>query len=600
MKKCQLLEMRFIMLVIVTVVVSVFTSPVQAVQLNNLVNEVLYVAGPDVSVSNHAFSNSRDGWVYIANEGSQMVTLTKDAVPESVFLETEYDGAYETMRYLEAGSYQVSAALAEELVVREVAETIFCSYPGHGRLFESWNRGGGSARRRRDVYKHVNTLWSWNGDTSNDPYYNYWKDTGRHWMAHANTDVTTYTTVAAIEDFIKATDGFKADPNEYFAGTLIDEFGINHGNYDLWAQAILNVRATVGYENKVVYIFCGGELVNDNNGQALVSALMSTGGAAVIEIYMGEEPTEALADAAIQNEITEIVAAWKTAVPGSEEHLIFCTMPADALDYMVDDHPNVNYKKFLDKQLHAFATHASCDGVRGYGAWTLQYASPEMARYLAQLWRHYGIEGQTTAFCNENYILDYVLDGDFETQSATHWTVMGTTAFETTLNYGGHQGRRYSHQTFQGDTNLKMAKSVAAANTFSQTINNLTPGQLYSFRMITTDYDTRYDTETAGEKHIINVSISDAVIKESLTMPYGANTGGLGVSMVENLHWRVFQAEASKATLTVSDWKEGSTPPAGVEIGQALVYNYIQVQPYFGADPIGPIVHQLEHHLNIF
>jgi len=45
-----------------------------------------------------------------------------------------------------------------------------------------------------------------------------------------------------------------------------------------------------------------------------------------------------------------------------------------------------------------------------------------------------------------------------------------------------------------------------------------------------------------------------------------------------NYHWRVFRANGTTAKLTVSDWKSAAEP--GGPIGQELMYNFVQMQPY--------------------
>ena len=47
-----------------------------------------------------------------------------------------------------------------------------------------------------------------------------------------------------------------------------------------------------------------------------------------------------------------------------------------------------------------------------------------------------------------------------------------------------------------------------------------------------------------------------------------------------NYHWRVFRAKAETARLTVSDWKSGEE--RGGPVGQELMYNFIEIQPYIG------------------
>jgi len=47
-----------------------------------------------------------------------------------------------------------------------------------------------------------------------------------------------------------------------------------------------------------------------------------------------------------------------------------------------------------------------------------------------------------------------------------------------------------------------------------------------------------------------------------------------------NYHWRVFRAKGKTARLRVSDWQSDTAP--GGRVGQELIYNFIEVQPYLG------------------
>jgi len=46
-----------------------------------------------------------------------------------------------------------------------------------------------------------------------------------------------------------------------------------------------------------------------------------------------------------------------------------------------------------------------------------------------------------------------------------------------------------------------------------------------------------------------------------------------------NYHWKVFRANGPVAKLTISDWFSDQEP--GGPIGQELIYNFIEVQPYW-------------------
>jgi hypothetical protein len=52
-----------------------------------------------------------------------------------------------------------------------------------------------------------------------------------------------------------------------------------------------------------------------------------------------------------------------------------------------------------------------------------------------------------------------------------------------------------------------------------------------------------------------------------------------------NYHWRVFRAEGETAELTVSDWASPDDP--GGLPGQELIFNFIEIQPYFAPKELG-------------
>jgi hypothetical protein len=49
-----------------------------------------------------------------------------------------------------------------------------------------------------------------------------------------------------------------------------------------------------------------------------------------------------------------------------------------------------------------------------------------------------------------------------------------------------------------------------------------------------------------------------------------------------NYHWYLFRAEGKTARMTITDWADDDEP--GGRIDQELMFNYIQVHPYYPAD----------------
>ena len=49
-----------------------------------------------------------------------------------------------------------------------------------------------------------------------------------------------------------------------------------------------------------------------------------------------------------------------------------------------------------------------------------------------------------------------------------------------------------------------------------------------------------------------------------------------------NYYWRLFRAKAPTAKLTISDWTSADEP--GGPIGQELIFNFVEAQPYFAEE----------------
>ena len=132
-----------------------------------------------------------------------------------------------------------------------------------------------------------------------------------------------------------------------------------------------------------------------------------------------------------------------------------------------------------------------------------------------------------------------------------------------------------------------MKRSAKRPNSFSQEFNGLTPGRLYSLKMITGDYQEMVNGESGKALHAVSIRLGNADIlpgeEHSLQSPFphGRSAGQFGGENKYwmNYHWRVFRAKSTTARLTVTDWRSEAEPggPAGLE----LVFNFVEIQTYF-------------------
>ena len=111
--------------------------------------------------------------------------------------------------------------------------------------------------------------------------------------------------------------------------------------------------------------------------------------------------------------------------------------------------------------------------------------------------------------------------------------------------------------------------------------------------MVTADHGDLVRQQQARKSHAVSIEIENveilpgkkkafqAIFPNHYARPVGEFRGGKSFYM--NYHWRVFRAKQASARLTVTDWKNSTTP--GGPIGQELMFNFIEVQPYFAARP---------------
>ena len=93
--------------------------------------------------------------------------------------------------------------------------------------------------------------------------------------------------------------------------------------------------------------------------------------------------------------------------------------------------------------------------------------------------------------------------------------------------------------------------------------------------------------ESQKKTHAVTITIAGAdVLDDAFQYPFTSARGPKPFTREHpfhmNYHWRRFRTRGAATELTVSDWI-GETDPAG-PIGQQLMYNFIEIQPYLDWD----------------
>ena len=109
---------------------------------------------------------------------------------------------------------------------------------------------------------------------------------------------------------------------------------------------------------------------------------------------------------------------------------------------------------------------------------------------------------------------------------------------------------------------------------------------MYLFCMYTSDHKQYERTRAELTPHAISISIENAetVSRRTLQVPFQSIHTKFGSHPADakvpafSYHYRLFRATDGPARLIVSDW-DGKTEP-GAEVGEELMFNYIQIAPY--------------------
>jgi hypothetical protein len=259
--------------------------------------------------------------------------------------------------------------------------------------------------------------------------------------------------------------------------------------------------------------------------------------------------------------------------------------------------PDVNYKVWMDMQMQYLATHPRFDGLYGVQWWYSGAATEEILRWESALYRHYCIEGQTDLLSRRYgwiYALPHILNPDF-LDELKGWEAHPAAPDSLKAGYLERYARmqnRYWQRGAEpdepsGNAFLWTRRQADRPNKVTQQVKNLVPGRLYSVAMITADYQDMKNFRSMEKRHAVSLAIEGArTIPELSYRSIPVKTSFLPpqVPFKEGAPWMnhhrlMFRAVQPTATLSISDWESDQT--AGGPQGQELMFNYVQLEPYF-------------------
>jgi hypothetical protein len=576
-------------------------------RLNNLVTELLNVpVHRRESVQDIPFTNPRHGWVFVSVKSPagdhDNPVLSIDPVPEGevgTLHGIEKDGTLEFMRQLPAGTYQLrvngeGVSGPSSIVVRAIPELIYTGlgYDCGTRAdksspwLESYGPYDWEFLENIDLIENVNVILERGKPRpENARPLQQWRKQGKKVLTASFTSwLTTKYQPLTAEDVYREWStskwpnyGFEADG---YYGTLMSEFG-NHvptaEEFPAFTGAVKRLSQESKFKNKVFYPFTYSSMVETERTKAFLKTVLEAGYRWAEERYLQELPTEKAARDYIDVALKQYLIKCQNVFPGCQKQLImnlgFISIPKLNLDI----NPQVDYKVFLDIQMNLVANDPVFLGTYGIAWYHSAYADEEMVRWSAKLNRHYCIEGKKSRLTTDPYLLAHIKNADFD-EGLAEWEVepaeAGSIVAGQAEKYGKLQGRYKS--TGEGNHFLVTKRSATAPNRVSQRVRNLTPGRLYSIRMLVSDYADL--SQRKGIEKISDVSIvidgvevlPEKTFREVVTSDPGGDT------LYMTYQRMVFRAKSETAKLVISDWQ---TRPVG-PIGQELAINFIQIQPY--------------------
>ena len=560
---------------------------------NNFVVELLnFKEIPPEASGSFSFRNPRDSWVFFQStaqvETGGRLSLLLGSDDRLGLHAADGRSTLEAMRYLPAGHYSLNVqsqeATLKRLVVHAIPEIIYCGLLD--RPCRPWMSAFGpydwEYLKRSGVLTNANVINARGANVDNPDHASglrEWTAQGKKWITGAGVK-----RFLKPKQIIKSWLGQTGMRHPGALGFSIDEVGAYPAeHFRAWTAALHLLANDERAKGKRLYPYCGYSQ-DYAPSHDWVRAIMRYGHRFLPNTYLGEEPSLGEAEISLDRQLRRVIMGWRRAFPGVERNTVVNLGYMSTAVENLDRYPSVDYKVFMDMQLNIIANDPIFSDILGVMAYNSRNVDEEILRWMAKLYRHYCIEGRRDRLTSDPYILPHMSNGDFE-HGAEGWTLVraarDSISFGRITGYGVINGR-YPPSDL-GDTFLCTTRNSKGPNRFSQQIVALTPGRTYSLKFITADRQAMHVKET----HALSVEIQGVEVLPEKTIhhPYEQVFHGGVVYQPGsghpwlNFHRLVFRAHSETARLVICDWAS-ATDPGGPE-GQQVIFNFVQVQPYF-------------------
>lgn len=573
--------------------------------LNNFVWELLNVSDGANPKKEYKFTNPRKGWVYFIVETKGDLKLSvPSAKPDIIHPAPELEGLRKVMRYLPQGEHTIAVTgdgSLDKLIVRAIPVLTFGHYPHLGP-----GTGNDHDFLVKNAISNANMLLTGSyGEAYNTgKFRTKWTEKlGRKCIQivgtrfEVNNNLKPETAVQQIYDFLAKQPGMN---NPDFTGVQLDEF--DPGNktmagvpcfYDEWNAAITKILSEPKYADRLIIPYTCYNMYDFEKSASFIKNICDLGSYFAWEVYFDERNTEIGAWIYINEGLGEMAIEHEKAIPGCVNNMIL-VLSMLRREYW---NPKVDFNVYMDMQMQHLATRPEFFGLAGIEEYVSHYGTEEYTRWQNRLYEHYGLEGKTERLSKDPYVLSHIKNVDF-TDGTDGWTIepaaKDSIAPTTHKGYGVLQSR-YPYRAATDTTFLRTRRSKDKPNVFSQQINNLKPGRMYLVTMDTGDNQEFVNGKSTPQDHVVSVDIKNGDMvndwyRAKLYKNDKANQWTYSAYRAVgkfndknrfniNKHRYMFRAKGTTAKLIISDWKSPTDP--GGPVGQELIFNSIEVKPYF-------------------
>ena len=562
------------------------------IKLNNLVSELLSKDIQSEGSGDFKFYNPRKGWVFFSinsKNSNPEARLDKNSA-SLVWRVNPETGDKEAMQFLDKGEHNliVKQASNSKVIVRSIPELLFSDYPctpnikAYGKY--DWNY------LTKYVLSNVNTIvTSSTPNTLKPSERDQWVNEGRRWIVHSGLPGLSDKMPPTVDEVTKVWANNIGTTDPHFSGIIVDEFMLSGTrtaeHYNVWKESLTALYNNPNFAGKKFYAYCtpifgDPDLMSIPFGKELVR----NEGYFAMERYLNELPTEDEAYDFLFSELSQTYRKMTRSLGVDGQKWII------TLGYLTDAtetqnyYPFVDFRVYMDMQMHLLATDPTFNDLYGVQEYIASLADEELIRWAHKLFRHYFIEGARTRYTDDPYILTH-LENPFFLDGIQGWSV--EQAEDGSIEEQNIEGLSWIFgfwpRTNIGDQCIRFKRSDKKPNSIRQTVKNLVPGKLYSLKLVVADKNDM------GKKQKLALSIKlegVEIVKElSFLQVYPSNIDHIPPGLTRehpgylNLNRIVFRPKKETAVLSISDWMSPSR--RGGPVGQEIIFNSIEIQPYY-------------------